>query len=65
MINEVTHLPDEDLIIFNNLLVKEITDLNTKLGTRSDVDGQKSLKDLVIMYKQLQTELEKRELCKS
>ncbi|NOH70670.1 hypothetical protein F0225_04835 [Vibrio pectenicida] len=62
--SEVMSLSDEELVILNNILVKEIISLKAKLDEVEDSGtlkiGNKSLKGLIEMYQSYQEEIGKR-----
>ncbi|MEG9416515.1 hypothetical protein [Vibrio cholerae] len=62
----VEELNDKDLIIINNILVKEIMSLKSQLNQTIDKDsleiGKTSLKSLIEMYSEHQAEIDKRSL---
>ncbi|EGR5563485.1 hypothetical protein CES77_00320 [Vibrio cholerae] len=62
--SEVMGLSDEELVILNNILVKEIINLKAQLDEVEDSDtlkiGNKSLRGLIEMYQSYQDEIGKR-----
>lgn len=66
IMSSTKHLNDQDLVIINNLLVKEIMNLKAQLNLTVDEEsleiGNTSLKGLLEMYSEHQAEIEKRSL---
>ncbi|HDV5287693.1 TPA: hypothetical protein RI762_003422 [Vibrio cholerae] len=64
--HNIEELNDRDLIIINNILVKEIMSLKSQLNQTIDEDsleiGKTSLKGLIEMYSEHQAEIDKRSL---
>ncbi|ASG05343.1 hypothetical protein ABMX80_22470 [Vibrio vulnificus] len=62
--SELMGLSDEELVILNNILVKEIINLKAQLDEVDDSDtlkiGNKSLRGLIEMYQSYQKEIGKR-----
>lgn len=66
MSSSAQHLSDQDLVIINNLLVKEIMNLKAQLNLTVDKEsleiGNTSLKGLLEMYYEHQAEIDRRSL---
>ncbi|WP_166371414.1 hypothetical protein [Psychromonas sp. SA13A] len=64
--NNAQQMNDDDLMIINNLLVKEIIKLKSQLTPDTPADilsiGENSLQDLLAMYKEHQGEIIKRKI---
>lgn len=64
--NNVQLLTDDELIILNTILVKEVTNLSRRLDNEPDSNtlkiGNASLKGLISMYNEYQQEIKLRGL---